>query len=184
MSRFGGDVKIVTRARRPSLYRVSLAGVLGPIVFDTQRPVKILDQRGTVFDPIARIAVGNGPVLRDDGNVDVTADDDVALPQQRIFRQTSLECGQFPGDLCQAHFDLRAKPYRFESHEPPQPVPSVIAPEQQLVSCSPNPRSPWGPQFRRIELIAVRDSKASPVGPHVNELIGDFEQAEIGQEIA
>src|SRR4029077_6560136 len=64
------------------------------------------------------------------------------------------------------------------------PVENNIERQEQVVPHVAQMREPPGVQDAGIELVAMRDQQLSPVGSHMNELVGQLHATEVLDEVA
>ena len=146
--------------------------------------IPVFDQGGTVFDPVAIIAIKSVIYFTHFSMMDMSANDSVTVMGPRAFGEPSLESAEHRDHLVYPYFDPAAETGRIHPQPTTDAVAGVVGPQQHVVTEPADDRQPLSTELDRVALIAVRDHPAATVTAAVDELVGDVEQTKILKEMA
>ena len=141
-------------------------------------PLRILDERGAAFDPVAVVAVDDVAVGADFGGVDVAADDAVDAPPARLGDDRLLVVA----DVLDRVLDLVLQVLRQgpvgKAELPADDVEPDVELQREDVGVVADERQPLRVFDDGVELVAVDDQEAAAVGGLVDRLAEDGDPAE------
>jgi hypothetical protein len=139
-----------------------------------------LDDGGAALHPVAAVEVVDA-ALEDavGGVVDVAADDAVGLSAARLCRHRLLEGADEGHRLLDAVLEVGRERPVAEPQMAPHPVQGVVEPQCQLVAAVAQEGKPLGGAHHHVELVAVHDDVAPPLGGGVHIVAMDLDSAEL-----
>ena len=154
------------------------AGAVGPFD-DLELAVVVLDHGGAALHPVAAIDVANAVVVVDDGMVDVPADHPVGGVPLRLGHQRLLELADEIHRVLDLQLGpLRERPIR-KAQAPAQRVEDAVGRDGEVVGLVAQEREPARLGDHQVEMIAMDDQIAAPVGAFMHRLVLHLDAAEM-----
>ena len=132
---------------------------------------------GTVFDPVACVAIGHTVQFMNLWRMNVTANDSVASSMTSMSGEVALELLNILRQCRESALDSRDQRAVPNDGTLSQPAPERIEPQQSFVATTKEPAGQARYVFASIELVTMENKKPSAISKFVMELFFDSNQS-------
>jgi len=143
----------------------------------------VLDERGTILDPIAAVVIGDAADLPNDGAVNVPAEHALDMVALGITNDCLFVGADKTDRVLDPLFDRFTERPVAKTKDPADRVDEWIEREQKLVTKVAEEREPLDVLHHGVELVRVQDENAAPVGREVEGVFLNRDRA-VGPEMA
>ena len=145
---------------------------------DLHSAARVLGERRAAFNPIAVVAIenaANSPYFR---VMDMAADDAVEAARARFAGERLFEIADEAGGVLHLQFEIGGERPIGQADAPPHGVENIVRGQRKPIGPIAEMREPARIGDDAVELIAMDDEKAPPVGGFVNGIHSDLDARE------